>query len=201
MRAKDENKAAIIREKAIQMVVKEGFDGLSMQKLAKEANISASTIYIYFDSREDLLRKLYIEVQQYFENDALKNFDPTMNFEEGLWLQWENRYKNISENPIRFCFLEQFRNSPLIKHKDINHNEFRSKMQQFVQNAIKKGEIIQLPSEIFWAIAYGPFYTLIRFHIDKSDMSGKTFSLTENKLKQTFNLVMQSLKTTITNAK
>jgi AcrR family transcriptional regulator len=194
MRPKDENKAEAIREKAIQIIVKEGFDGLSMQKLAKAANISASTIYIYFDNREDLLKKLYIETELDFEEDALQNFNPTMSFEEGLWLQWKNRYKNIAKNPTRFYFFEQFRNSPLIKHKDIKQSEFRNKMKQFVKNAIDKGEIIQLPNEIFWAVAYGAFYTLIRFHLDASDMTGKSFLLSEKKMRQTFDLVMKSLK-------
>ena len=41
------------------MIVKEGFDGLSMQKLAKAANVSPATIYLYFKNREDLLNQLY----------------------------------------------------------------------------------------------------------------------------------------------
>ena len=184
----------MIREKAVEMIVNEGFDGLSMQKLAKAANISASTIYIYFKNREDLLNQLFIDIEQKFEKDALNKFDPEMTFEDGLWLQWKNRYRNISKNPLSFYFFEQFRNSPLIKHKDIQETDFRKKMNQFVKNAIAKNEIVTLPTEIFWAIAYGAFYTLIKFHLDQSTMAGKPFSLSEQKMKQTFNLVMKSLK-------
>ncbi len=42
MRNKDEHKEKSIREKAIEIIVKEGFDGLSMHKLAKAADISVS---------------------------------------------------------------------------------------------------------------------------------------------------------------
>ncbi|MCW3084845.1 MAG: transcriptional regulator, TetR family [Bacteroidetes bacterium] len=194
MRLKDDNKAQIIRRKAIEMIVKEGFDGLSMQKLAKSAKISPSTIYIYFENREDLLNKLFMETEADFEKDALRNFDPGIPFEEGLWLQWKNRYKNITKDPLRFYFHEQFRNSPLIKHKDIKQTEFRKNISQFVKNAVARKEIAALPQEIFWAIAYGPFYTLIKFHLDESTMAGTKFSLTEQKMKQAFQLVMKSLK-------
>ena len=61
MRLRDEAKEQSIREKALEMIVKEGFDGLSMQKLAKAAGVSPATIYIYFKDREDLILQLYYE--------------------------------------------------------------------------------------------------------------------------------------------
>jgi len=193
MRVKDENKELTIREKAIEMIVKEGFDGLSMQKLAKEANISASTIYIYFKNREDLLNQLYLSVWEKFERDALTNFSPDMPFEDGLWLQWKNRFRNICQNPLEYQFAEQFRNSPLINHKDIKPSVFRKIMNDFVDNAVKKGELVDLPADQYWAIAYGPFYTLVKFHFDQRTMAGKAFTLTEQKLKQVFTLVIKAL--------
>jgi TetR/AcrR family transcriptional repressor of multidrug resistance operon len=193
MRNKDENKEAIIREKAIEMIVEKGFDGLSMQKLAKEAGLSASTIYIYFENREDMLNQLYIKVETEFEQDALKDFDENFQFETGLWHQWINRFNNVRKDPVKYKFYNQFRNSPLIKHKKINDTKFTKTMSAFVKNAVAKNEIIELPVEIFWAIAYGPFYTLIKFHLDQASMSGKPFSLNKRKMKQTFDLVLKAL--------
>jgi TetR/AcrR family transcriptional repressor of multidrug resistance operon len=194
VRVKDDLKEIMIRKEAIKMIVAHGFDGLSMQKLAKAAKISPSTIYVYFKSREDLVNQLYFEVQQKFENDALQGFDSIMNFEEGLWIQWINRYKNIQENPTEFYFSEQFRNSPLIKHNKSAQSAFRESMNQFFSNAVKNKEIEKLPVEIFWAVAYGAFYILVKFHLDKSTMSGNAFSLSESSLRQTFEIVIKSLK-------
>lgn len=194
MRPRDEHKEASIREEAIAMIVKEGFYGLSMQKLARAAGISPSTIYIYYDSREDLLTKLFYYVEEIFNRETLKGFDPKMNFGEGLWLQWKNRYRHAQQYPMHFLFSEQFRNSPLIRHKDIKENRFRSAMQEFVHHAVQRGEIPNLPSEVFWALAYGPFYTLLKFHMDQSNMSGKPFALTDHKLKQAFAMVLKALK-------
>ncbi|MFA6056753.1 MAG: TetR/AcrR family transcriptional regulator [Taibaiella sp.] len=194
MRAKDENKEITIRDKAIEMIVKEGFHGLSMQKLAKAASISASTIYVYFDSREDMLNKLFFYVEDIFTKESLKDFDPKMSFEEGLWLQWKNRYRHILKYPLHFHFSEQFRNSPLIRHKDIQENRFKKSMKEFVYHAVQRKEIDDLPVEIFWSLAYGPFYTLVKFHLDDSSMTGKPFSLSDPKMKQAFALVMRALK-------
>lgn len=193
MRPKDLNKEAAIREKAIEMIVGEGFDGLSMQKLAKAANVSPATIYLYFKNREDLLHQLYMQVEEQFSTAILRNFDPEMPFEEGLWTQWKNRYQHIVAHPLYYHFSEQFRNSPLIRHDAIRETPFRKVMHQFLKNAVRKGEVLELPVEIFWSMAYGPFYILVKFHLEQAGLARKPFALGEQKLKQAFRLVMRAL--------
>ena len=194
MRTRDENKEQAIRENALKMIVKEGFDGLSMQKLAKAANVSPATIYLYYKNREDLLNQLYINTAKVFVEETLKDFDPEMSFEEGMWLQWKNRFAYSMNYPYDFSFMEQFKNSPLINHKDIKENHFKEALAAFLKNAIRRNEIAELPVEIFWSIAYGPLYALIRFHRSGISMMGKEFHFDEKKMKQAFKLVMKALK-------
>lgn len=194
MRARDEKKEEAIREKAMQMIVAEGFDGLSMQKLAKAADVSPATIYIYYKNREDLLTRLYNDVQSKFTEVALRKFDPELSLEKGLMLQWKNRLKFITDYPVYFQFHEQFRNSPCINHKNVDKSEFRQTMSQFVMNAIKRGEMKKMEPELFWSMAYGTFYALVRFHLEKKSMMGNDFRLTDAKLKQALKMVMKSFK-------
>lgn len=141
-----------------------------------------------------MLNQLYLAVDEIFSREVLKNFDPEMSFEEGLWLQWKNRYRYLQKYPLHYHFSEQFRNSPLIKHADVKESSFRAVLQQFVKNAIQRKEIAELPPEIFWSVAYGPFYILVKFHLQQAGMAGKPFSLSEQKLKQAFQLVLKALK-------
>ena len=194
MRVRDENKENAIREKAIEMIVNEGFDGLSMQKLAKAVGVSPATIYIYFKNREDLLNKAFMHTQKVFSDVALEGFNMELTFEQGLWIQWKNRLKFILEYPLDFHFYEQFRNSPLIYHSDINLSQFKMAMKNFVKSAILRGEIVHMEPEIFWSIAYGSFYALIKFHNNEKTMMGNSFKLTDSKLKQTFDMVMKALR-------
>jgi AcrR family transcriptional regulator len=46
VRTRDIVKERTIQEKAIIMIVRDGLDGFSIQKLAKAANVSPATIYI-----------------------------------------------------------------------------------------------------------------------------------------------------------
>lgn len=194
MRTRDGSKIEAIRDCAIEIIVNEGFDGLSMQKLARAANVSPATIYIYHKNREDLLNNIFNEVQSTFNRAALDGFDPDAAFEEGLWIQWRNRFRFIQQYPLYLTFFEQFRNSPLINHDAIRVNEFKEQMSRFVHNAVKRGEIKRMEPEVFWSVAYGSFYALVRFHLHQKSMMSKKFKLTEPMLKATFGMVVKALK-------
>jgi len=194
MRIRDENKEVAIRKKAMEMIVKHGFDGLSMNKLAKAAGVSPATIYIYYKNREDLLNQLFHEAQRSFADAALRDFNPGLSLEEGLWIQWKNRLRYIEEYPMYFQFYEQFRHTHLINHKGVDISVFRENMMLFVKNAIKHGEVARMEPEVFWSIAYGSFYSLIKFHLQEKKLMTETFKLTDAKLKQTLKMVVKALK-------
>ncbi len=194
MRIKDEHKITAIREQAMEMIVKEGFDGLSMQKLARAAAVSPATIYIYFKNREDLLNQIYNRVQETFSEVALKGFNSNLSFEDGLWLQWKNRLRFINEYPVQYKFYEQFRNSPLLEHDDVQMQEFKTSMKDFLMNAIRRGELRKMEPELFWAMAYGPFYALVKFHLQEKSMMNQAFKLNDTRLKEVFHMVMRSFK-------
>jgi TetR/AcrR family transcriptional repressor of multidrug resistance operon len=194
MRTRDENKEVTIREEALAMIVEEGFDGMSMQRLARAARVSPATIYIYYKNREDLLNSLYNHVSQTFTREALKKFNPDLSLEEGLWIQWKNRMKFILEYPAYFRFFEQFRNSPLINHKDVKNDELRENMKLFVMNAIKRGDMARMEPELFWSLAYGSFYSLLKFHLQEKSMMNASFKITDAKMKNLLKMVVKALK-------
>lgn len=195
MRPRDEIKEQAIRQKAIEMIVNEGFDGLSMQKLAKEANVSPATIYIYFKDRDDLIKRLVTDEAHKMSQTILKDFDPKGGFAQGLRKQWENRAKYFLENPLKMQFLEQVRNSPALEATYKMDDDFISAMRTFAHTAIERKELIPLPIEVFWSIAYAPLYQLIKFHLSPRMMapgSGK-FVLDEPAKEEALQLVIKAL--------
>ena len=196
MRLRDETKERAIREKAIEMIVREGFDGLSMQKLARAAGVSPATIYIYFQDREDLIRQIYYEEMLTMSAETLAGFDPEMHFEEGMRVQWMNRAQYCLKYPLRMHFMEQMRHSPFHeKFQGDARNPFSVAMKTFVLNAIERKELIKLPLEVYWSVAYAPLYQLIKFHQSKTGMPGwGKFVLDEKTLEKTLELVLKALK-------
>ena len=59
MRMKDENKKAAITKAIIGLINEIGFANISMSKIAKATGLSAATLYVYYENKEDMLRKVY----------------------------------------------------------------------------------------------------------------------------------------------
>jgi TetR/AcrR family transcriptional regulator, multidrug resistance operon repressor len=195
MRTRDINKERAIRDQALRMIVENGFEGLSMQKLAKVADVSPATIYIYFKDRDDLILQLAVEASKKMSEATLKNFDPTMSFSEGLKVQWVNRAKYCLTNPGEMHFLEQIRHSPLHeKSMELMGSKFKETMKAFVHNAIRRNELVKVPLEVYWSVAFAPLYTLIKFHMSGKSIGGHKFKFSEKTMLETLSLVLKALK-------
>lgn len=195
MRTRDVNKERAIRDQALKMIVKNGFDGLSMQKLARAADVSPATIYIYFKDREDLILQLFAEASKKMTEATLRDFDPSMSFSEGLKVQWMNRARYCMANPDEMHFLEQIRHSPLQeKSLELLGSKFKDSMKAFVSNAIKNGELVKVPVEVYWSVAFAPLYTLVQFHIAGTSIGGNKFKFSEKIMLETLALVLKALR-------
>jgi TetR/AcrR family transcriptional regulator, multidrug resistance operon repressor len=194
MRIRDNNKVTTIRRKAVEMIVQQGFDGFSMQKLAKAAGVSPATLYIYYRGREDLIMQLWMESAKEMTEATLKNFDPQMSFSEGLRVQWINRARYCLKNPGQMQFMEQLRHSPLQdKALEIMGTSFKDAMKTFVTNAIKRNELVKVQVEVYWSIAFAPLYNLVKFHLEGKSMAGNKFTLTDKTMHEALQLVIKAL--------
>jgi AcrR family transcriptional regulator len=197
MRVRDENKKNAICKAALEIIVKKGFDGLSMQKLAKAAEVSPATIYIYFKDREDLILQLGIQESRKMVDATLHDFDPEMDFTEGMRLQWKNRAAYWLKNPVAAQFLEQVKHTPYGEQAyEYTKKEFSNTMGVFVKKAVENGQMVKLSTEVFWAIAFAPLYTLIKFHLAGKGMHNPNFKLDDKILDQALNLVLKALTPT-----
>ena len=194
MRTKDAQKEVLIRQKTMEIVVKEGLDGFSMHKLAADAGISVNTIYLNFKNKEDLIIKVYQGVVEKMEQVLLEGFNKEMDFATGLKLQWQNRLRYFTKYPLHIEFTEQIRHLPIYeKVMQLQGKKFTTTMAQFYERAIKNNELIRFPLEIYWSLAYAPLFQLLKFHRQNKSLTGKKFVLTEKKFNQAFSRVLLSL--------
>jgi AcrR family transcriptional regulator len=136
MRLKDENKSENIFNAAIQLINEFGLAEISMSKIAKKANVSSSTIYVYFENKEDMLNKLYLSVKEKMSRAVFDNFDDSTSFQS--YETFLRKLANfIFNNKDSFLFMEQFANSPLI-HK-LSRREGREFFDP-IRNLFEKGK-------------------------------------------------------------
>jgi TetR/AcrR family transcriptional repressor of multidrug resistance operon len=197
MRIRDVDKEKLVIEMAIDQIVQEGFQGFSMNKLAKACSISVGTLYIYYKDKDDLIQKIGGKIALKFFTSTIKDFSPEMPFEEGLWKQWENRSTFAMKYPKEVAFFEIIKHSPhgdMILDSIKEFSDFRVIMTQFVDNGLRNKELIPMTFEAFWCVAYGPLYTLLNLHREGKSMGGKPFALTTEIMREAFKATVKALK-------
>jgi len=98
----------------IELVNNNGFHATPMSKIAKMANVSPATIYLYYENKQDLVNQTYIEVKAKNTAYAFKTYNEDMPVETGFELIW----KRIADFKLKECenamFLAQCDNTPMI---------------------------------------------------------------------------------------
>ena len=202
MRIRDIIKEQLVKDKAIEIIVQYGLEGFTMNKLAKACSISVGTPYIYYKDKDDLILKIVLEEGSKMEKTINKDFYPELTFEDGLRIQWRNRFHYMLENPMLGKFFDQIGSSSyhqqFLEMYTSNSNgfltEFRDNMARFIFNCIDRGETQDLSIEVFWAIAFAPLYTLMKFHQQGQSVTGAPFMISEDLIWNSFGCVIKALK-------
>lgn len=194
MRPRDSQKEESICAMAVQIAVRDGLDGLTMNKLAKAAGVSPATIYIYFKDRDDMLLQVSLREELRMFEETLKDFDPKMDFETGLRQQWKNRANYFMKDAYRLRFMEQIKNTRF--HEEVRKcgQSHTSVLGEFVKNAIANKELRPLTLEVYWALAYAPLYQLIKFHVNKKGMLGRAYQLNDADFEEALQIVLKGLR-------
>jgi AcrR family transcriptional regulator len=112
MRTKDDHKKEALFEATVKLVNDIGFASSSVSKIAKEANVSPSTLYVFFKNKEDLLVSTYLEIKRDMADALLADFDDKLPIRDIIKGAWLGMFEYISNNLEYYGYVEQFANSP-----------------------------------------------------------------------------------------
>ena len=171
MRPKSLEKEEAIRTIALQLIAEEGLENLSMQKLAKAANVSPRTIYIKYENKEDFLIKLFIdEVLGAYEKAVLENFSPDMDFADGVKKIWLNTFRYLAGNKHHFALIQHGKASPLLnkayQKANIQQGHFFAPIHRFWERNVAAGVIRKFPFDVYRALLFSPLLDLVSEYFD-----------------------------------
>jgi TetR/AcrR family transcriptional regulator, multidrug resistance operon repressor len=64
----------------------------------------------------------------------------------------------------------------------------------FMKNVIARGEMVDVPGEVYWSVALAPLYSLISFHHKQRGLKRQAFEMNEKILRTAFDLVVKALR-------
>ena len=114
MRCKDPEKQQRIKTAMVHLFLREGIDGTSISKIAKEAGVSPATIYVYYNSKEEMLSEVFREYSRQSYQYLLRRMHPEMDCEELIETIVRGCYAFSTEHEEIFSFVEQCSRCPTL---------------------------------------------------------------------------------------
>jgi len=189
MRIKDIQKQEAIIGATIDLVNEIGFVSSSVSKIAKKANVSPATIYVYYKNKEDLLVSTYIDIKKKISLAFLKNFDESEPFRDIFKKLWVNGFEFVKGNVSLYQYSEQFSNSP---YSDlVNHKELEKHFEPIIkvlQKGIEEKVIKDVPFDILATFIFYPIMIL------SNPKMCRTLELNNEIIGTSFNLAWDAIK-------
>ncbi|MBA6154490.1 TetR/AcrR family transcriptional regulator [Gelidibacter maritimus] len=173
----------------ITLVNNSGFHATPMSKIAKMANVSPATIYLYFENKQDLVNKTYIDVKAQYTAYAFKDYEESMSVEEGfehIWKRIADFKLNASESAM---FLSQCDNTPIIDEPSLQEGiKHLQPLLDLWKRGKEEGIIKPISDYLLYAYAINPLSFLM--------MAQKrgTFKLDKKQIEQAYEAAWSSIR-------
>ena len=159
------DKRTAILNATLNLISANGFHGTAMSKVAKEAEVSAGIIYHYFDNKEDLIDKLYLQIKFDLSQALLVGYSEKLSIRENFGRIWLNTLNFHLERPKETAFLEQYENSPFVKPETQQiDSQYFEQLLSFVQKAMDEKVIKTMPLAMFAALTIEVAMSLAKKH-------------------------------------
>lgn len=151
-----------IRSGLVRVVAKQGIGGTSIGAVAKEAGVSAGTIYLHFEDKPDLLQKVYLQIKAEFHSIMVaakcEADSKTM-----IRRMWRDMFKFTTAHPLDFLFIEYAGAAQVLTEDQARHVAgFQVEIAAMLQRAIDDGTLARLPVATVTTLLVAPAMHLAR---------------------------------------
>ena len=187
--SKSQIKRDALVKATINLVNNNGFHATPMSKIAKMANVSPATIYLYFENKQDLINQVYIQVKSAFTSFAFKEYSAEMSVEKGFELIWKNIANFKLDEVEEAHFLSQCDNTPMVDEN--SRQEGLKHLQPLLdlwERGIKEKKIKPLSPYLLYAYTIYPIAFLM--NMQQRDI----LKLNQEHLKEAYKAAWDSIK-------
>ncbi|WP_069658927.1 TetR/AcrR family transcriptional regulator [Arcticibacter eurypsychrophilus] len=158
-------KKTAIFDSTLCLIKEHGFHGTPMSMIAKNANVAAGTIYHYFESKDALIKALYIYVKDGLA-DAIPSDDNLLSYKELFIQYWVDQCAYFIAHENALYFLEQYNTSPYrISNPEIESKVFLTRIVPFFQKGIDSGQIRKMDYQLLMPVIHGSIVATAKYHL------------------------------------
>jgi AcrR family transcriptional regulator len=190
VRVKVEDKRNAILRATLLLVNSNGFHAAPMSLIAKNAGVSAGTIYLYFENKEDLINTLYRELKRKFSCKIFSGYSVEMPVKKGFEVVWRNVLQYRLMEPDEAVFIEQCDSTPMISEetKELGLGYIQPLFDLW-DRGIEEGIIKPISRPLLFAYSLYPIYYITKGHI------ANRFTLSEECINSAFKSSWDAIRT------
>jgi len=155
---------ASITKAVVHVATSKGVGATGMADVARTARVSAGTLYLHFENKEDMLQKTYIRIKTDF-HARLMRAAAAGTSAAIIRSLWDELMLFLKEQPGAFLFLE-YAGAAQILNQDQRKQmgALQQEVNALLQTAIEDGTLAYMPLGVAINLIIGPAMHLARTH-------------------------------------
>lgn len=182
------DKRVAILKAALELASADGLHNMPTSAIARQAGVAAGTLYLYFESKEDLINQLYLEVASELARATMEGIDHEAPVPDEFRRAWFNRARWHLDNLAASNFMRQCEASAVLTHATLAAKaEVEKEANARFIAALTSGKLNPWPRQVHYALLEGPILVLAHLR-DKGEIE-----ITDEILEQTFQGVASAM--------
>ncbi|WP_165815264.1 TetR/AcrR family transcriptional regulator [Levilactobacillus bambusae] len=175
MRYKDENKIKALHQAVIDVTLNEGYQNLSVAKIAKQAGVSPATLYIYYKDKKAMLGQVYLNIKALIDAKLFANFDPKGDTEFQFKLLLMNYATALNAYPRESMVMGVFNEHPDIIPDDVFETgmNLAQPIQDFYEKGLLDHRLRAAAPEIVIAYTFEPITSVAQIRFKENQLLSK----------------------------
>lgn len=158
-------KEAILRS-VLELIKENGFHGVPMSQVAKNAGVAAGTIYHYFPGKDAIITELCGLIKSQMAEAMFNESHTGKGYKHRFFVGWIDLCRYFINNPSALNFIEQYNSSPYAKKDTCKKiSTFGEKFNEFFRHGIDSGMVKPIDQNLITSIVFGCIISTAKFHL------------------------------------
>lgn len=161
-----------LRDALVAEAVEKGIAAVSVAGVVKRAKVSAGTIYVHFDSKEDMLRQFYLQLKSDFHSCLTRHRDEPDTFKMVRHM-WFDMFAFVQDRPKDFLFLDYANAAKLLPpEQQAVADGYTADIAALLRRGVTDGTLAPLDDAVLSLLVVAPAMQLARSAV----IAGQTVS-------------------------
>jgi len=155
---------------ALKLFASKGVQSTSTAEIAREAGIAAGTLFLYFQTKLDLINELVLSISKQQADVINSLLDPTLSVRDTFFTIWSGSIRWLLENMDAYRYSQQIRDSGLISEEvAMESGKFFSYYYEAIQKGLNEGCIKPYPIDLIGSFLYQDIIAVMSYIRMQSD--------------------------------